>query len=224
MYFYSLPLHRNGQAAGSLLLIYDTSYIDSRVLRTLRDSMLTALLQTTLITALALVLVRWTFMDPLKKTVQWLRHLRKGDGSTGHALPQGEFFDEIKVEVAHLARDLGVARAAAEEEARLRDTNATQWTADRLRVSLRSKLHDKTLFVVSNREPYIHMRGVKEIETIVPASGVGTALQPRLLAWDRTRIRQGSGTCYRESAHQNEHMPETPRHPSYTLPPGGLGT
>ncbi len=72
MYFYSLPLHRNEQAAGSLLLIYDTSYIDSRVLRTLRDSMLTALLQTVLITALALVLVRWTFMDPLKKTVQWL--------------------------------------------------------------------------------------------------------------------------------------------------------
>jgi len=73
-----------GRPAGSLLLIYDTSYIDSRVLRTLRDSMLTALLQTTLITALALVLVRWTFMDPLKKTVQWLRTFAKGrrlDGS-----------------------------------------------------------------------------------------------------------------------------------------------
>jgi len=217
MYFYSLPLHRNGQAAGSLLLIYDTSYIDSRVLRTLRDSMLTALLQTTLITALALVLVRWTFMDPLKKTVQWLRHLRKGDGSAGHALPQGEFFDEIKVEVAHLARDLGVARAAAEEEARLRDTNATQWTAERMRVSLRSKLHDKTLFVVSNREPYIHMRGVKEIETIVPASGVVTALEPVLLACDGTWIAHGSGTADRDTVDANDHLRVPPGHPSYTL-------
>jgi len=217
MYFYSLPLHRNGQAAGSLLLIYDTSYIDSRVLRTLRDSMLTALLQTTLITALALVLVRWTFMDPLKKTVQWLRHLRKGDGSAGHALPQGEFFDEIKVEVTHLARDLGVARAAAEEEARLRDTNATQWTAERLRVSLRSKLHDKPLFVVSNREPYIHMRGVKEIETIVPASGVVTALEPVLLACDGTWIAHGSGTADRDTVDANDHLRVPPEHPSYTL-------
>src|SRR5262249_40537070 len=62
MYFYSLPLHRDNKAAGALLLIYDTSYIDSRVLRTLRDSLLSALLETILITALALVLVRWTFM------------------------------------------------------------------------------------------------------------------------------------------------------------------
>src|SRR5216110_133532 len=179
--------------------------------------MLKALRQTTLITAVALVLVRWTFMDPLKKTVQWLQHLRKGDGSAGHTLPQGEFFDEIKVEVTHLARDLGVARAAAEEEARLRDTNATQWTAERLRVSLRSKLHDKTLFVVSNREPYIHMRGVKEIETIVPASGVVTALDPVLLACDGTWIAHGSGTADRDTADANDHLRVPPGHPSYTL-------
>ena len=217
MYFYSSPLHRNEQAAGALLLIYDTSYIDSRVLRTLRDSMLTALLETILITTLALVLVRWTFMDPLKKTVQWLQHLRTGDGSAGHALPQGELFDEINVEVTHLARDLGVARAAAEEEARLRDTNATQWTAERLRVSLRSKLHDKPLFVVSNREPYIHMRGAKEIETIVPASGVVTALEPVLLACDGTWIAHGSGTADRDTVDANDHLRVPPEHPSYTL-------
>jgi len=217
MYFYSLPLHRNGQTGGALLLIYDTSYIDSRVLRTLRDSMLTALLETILITALALVLVRWTFMDPLKKTVQWLQHLRTGDGSAGHTLPQGELFDEINVEVTHLARDLGVARAAAEEEARLRDTNATQWTPERLRVSLRSKLHDKPLFVVSNREPYIHMRGAKEIETIVPASGVVTALEPVLLACDGTWIAHGSGTADRDTVDANDHLRVPPERPSYTL-------
>src|SRR5216110_2824017 len=179
--------------------------------------MLKALRQTTLITAVALVLVRWTFMDPLKKTVQWLQHLRKGDGSAGHTLPQGEFFDEIKVEVTHLARDLGVARAAAEEEARLRDTNATQWTAERLRVSLRNKLHKKPLYVVSNREPYIHMRGLKEIETIVPASGVVTALEPVLLACDGTWIAHGSGTADRDTADSSDHLRVPPEHPSYTL-------
>ena len=217
MYFYSLPLHRDDQAAGALLLIYDTSYIDSRVLRTLRDSMLTALLETILITALALVLVRWTFMDPLKKTVQWLKHLRTGEGSASHALPEGELFNAINVEVTHLARDLGVARAAAEEEARLRDTNATQWTAERLRVSLRNKLHEKPLFVVSNREPYIHMRGAKEIETIVPASGVVTALEPVLLACDGTWIAHGSGTADRDTVDANDHLRVPPEHPSYTL-------
>src|SRR5262249_2754042 len=68
LYLYSVPLHRNDNAAGALVLVYDTSYIDSRVLHTLRDSLLTALLETILITALALVLVRWTFLDPLRKT------------------------------------------------------------------------------------------------------------------------------------------------------------
>jgi alpha,alpha-trehalose-phosphate synthase [UDP-forming] len=217
LYFYSLPLHRDNGARGALLLIYDTSYINLRAMRTLRDSLLRALLETILITGLALVLVRWTFLDPLRRTVKWLQQLRTGDSSTNHALPQGELFDEINVEVTHLARDLGAARAVAEEEARLRDTNATQWTAERLRVSLRSKLHDKPLFVVSNREPYIHMLGAKEIETIVPASGVVTALEPVLLACDGTWIAHGSGTADKQMVDEHDHLRVPPDHPSYTL-------
>src|SRR5215813_9918590 len=217
LYLYSLPLHRNDNAAGALILVYDTSYIDSRVLHTLRDSMLTALLETILITGLASILVRWTFLDPLRKTVTWLQHLRTGKSETGHQLPKGEIFDEINAEVKHLARDLGVARAAAEEEARLRETNATQWTAERLRVSLRSKLHDKPLFVVANREPYIHMQGAKEIETIVPASGVVTALEPVLVACDGTWIAHGSGTADKLTVDAHDHLRVPPDHPSYTL-------
>lgn len=217
MYFHSLPLHRKDKAEGALLLVYDTSYIDSRVLRTLRDSLLTALLETILITGLALVLVRWTFLDPLRRTVKWIQHLRSGGSGEQHPLPEGELFDEMKVEVTHLARDLGVARAVAEEEARLRDSNATQWTAERLRVSLRSKLHNKPLFVVSNREPYIHMQGAKEIETIVPASGVVTAIEPVLVACDGTWIAHGSGTADKQTADEHDHMRVPPDHPSYTL-------
>ncbi|GAC1633397.1 MAG: trehalose-6-phosphate synthase [Candidatus Acidiferrum sp.] len=217
MFFFSVPLHRNEKAAGALLVIYETSYIDTRVLHTLRDALLTALLETILITGLALVLVRWTFMDPLRRTVKWLQHLRTGEGSARQELPQGELFEQIHAEVTHLARDLDVARAAAEEEARLRESNATQWTAERLRVSLKSKLHDKPLFVVSNREPYIHMRGNKEIETIVPASGVVTALEPVLLACDGTWIAHGSGTADREMVDAKDHLRVPPERPSYTL-------
>jgi len=217
LYLYSLPLHRNDNAAGALILVYDTSYIDSRVLHTLRDSMLTALLETILITGLALILVRWTFLDPLRKTVTWLQHLRTGKSETGHQLPKGEIFDEINAEVKHLARDLGVARAAAEEEARLRESNATQWTAERLRVSLRNKLHDKPLFVVANREPYIHMQSGKEIETIVPASGVVTAIEPVFVACDGTWIAHGSGTADKLTVDAHDHLRVPPDHPSYTL-------
>ena len=45
-----MPLHRNGQAVGTLALVHDTSYIDTQVSHTLRDSLVNALVQTLFIT------------------------------------------------------------------------------------------------------------------------------------------------------------------------------
>ena len=105
-------------------------------------------------------------MRPLKRTAHWLRTLRTGSANGAKAPPdyqgQGEIFDQLHQEVTHLAHDLNTARATAEEEARLRDTGASLWTAERLRVSLQNKLHETPLFVVSNREPYMHVLNEKE--------------------------------------------------------------
>jgi len=188
MYFYAVPLTRNAKAAGALLVAFDSSYITSRVLLTLRDALLTALLETLLVSGLALLLVRWTFLDPLKRTAKWLRTLRAGETQIPASLPQGEIFDQLNREMTHLARDLGAARAAAAEEAQLRETHASVWTAERLRISLQSKLKGKPLFVVSNREPYMHVRGDRGIDLLVPASGLVTALEPVLVASDGTWV------------------------------------
>lgn len=217
LYIFAVPLHRDGKAAGALTVIYDTSYIDSRILRTLRDSLLSALLETLLIALLALVLVRWAFTDPLKRTAKWLRTLRIGGAHSPPALPQGELFEQINKEVTNLARDLDAARAAAEEEARLRESHASVWTAERLRVSLRNKLQDKPLFVVSNREPYMHVRGDKGLEVIVPASGLVTAIEPVLVACDGTWVAHGSGNGDREVVDAHDRLRVPPDRPSYTL-------
>jgi trehalose-6-phosphate synthase len=219
LHIYALPLHRNGEAAGALALFHDTTYIDQQVSRTLRDSLLNAFIQTLLITGLALVLVRWTFTGPLTRTAKWLRTLRTGQPNAPAALPEGEILDQLNHEVTHLAHDLNTARATAEEEARLRDSNASLWTAERLRVSLRNKLQEKPLFVVSNREPYMHVFNEKDkaINMIVPASGVVTALEPVLLACDGTWIANGSGSADRELVDARDHLRVPPDHPSYTL-------
>jgi trehalose 6-phosphate synthase len=219
IHIYALPLHRRGAMAGTLALFHDTSYIDRHVSRTLRDSLLTALVQTLLITGLAFVLVQWTFTGPLTKTAKWLRTLRTGQPNGPAALGQGEILDQINHEVTHLARDLNTARAAAEEEARLRDSNASLWTAERLRVSLRGKLQEKPLFVVSNREPYMHVFNEKDksINVIVPASGVVTALEPVLRACNGTWIANGSGSADREVVDTRDQLRVPPDHPSYTL-------
>jgi alpha,alpha-trehalose-phosphate synthase [UDP-forming] len=219
MYVNALPLRRDGQAVGSLALFHDASYIDTQVSRTLRDSLLNAAVQTLLITGLALVLVRWAFTGPLTRTAKWLRTLRMGQPHVPPVLGQGEIFDQLNKEVTHLARDLNVARATAEEEARLRDSSASLWTAERLRASVRSKLQEKPLFVVSNREPYMHIFSEKDksVNVIVPASGLVTALEPVLQACEGTWIANGSGNADRTVVDSRDHLRVPPDRPSYTL-------
>jgi hypothetical protein len=59
-----VPLARNGKAAGALLVVIRHKFIDSRVLLTLRDALLTALLQTLLVSGLAQLLFGGPFFDP----------------------------------------------------------------------------------------------------------------------------------------------------------------
>jgi trehalose 6-phosphate synthase len=220
IHVYALPLHRNGQLVGTLALVHDATYIDRQVSHTLRDSLVNALVQTLLITGLALILVRWTLTGPLTRTAKWLRTLRTGQSPVPPSLPEGELFDQLHHEVTHLARDLNAARATAETEARLRDTNASLWTAERLRVSLSNKLQNKPLFVIANREPYVHVHSNGNngnIQVIVPASGLVTALEPVLLATDGTWIAHGSGNADRETVDAKDHLRVPPDHPSYTL-------
>jgi trehalose 6-phosphate synthase len=217
VYLYAVPLQRGGKTAGALMVIFETSYINFRVLLTIRDALLTALLETLLISGLALVLVRSTFLDPLMRTAKWLRTLRAGETQIPASLPQGEIFDQLNKEMTHLARDLGAARAAAAEEAQLRETHASVWTAERLRISLQSKLKGKPLFVVSNREPYLHVKGDRGPEVLVPASGLVTALEPVLEASDGTWVAHGSGSADREMVDQSDRLRVPPDLPSYTL-------
>jgi trehalose-6-phosphate synthase len=220
IHVYGLPLHHNGQLIGTLALVHDATYIDRQVAHTLRDSLVNALVQTLLITGLALILVRWTLTGPLTRTAKWLRTLRTGQSPAPPSLPEGELFDQLHHEVTHLARDLNAARASAEEEARLRNTNASLWTAERLRVSLSNKLQNKPLFVIANREPYVHVHSNGSngtVQVIVPASGLVTALEPVLLATDGTWIAHGSGNADRETVDAKDHLRVPPDRPSYTL-------
>jgi trehalose-6-phosphate synthase len=219
LHMYAVSLHREGELSGSLMVIYDASYIHSRVMRAIRDSLLSMLVQTLLITGLALFLVQWAFTSPLVKTAKWLRSLRADPTDVPLAPPQGEIFDQIHAEARHLARDLSSARAAAQEEAQLRESQLSQWTAERLRVSLQTKLQGDALFVVSNREPYMHVFDEKDnsICVLVPASGLVTALEPVLQACAGTWVANGSGNADREVVDEHDRLRVPPHRPTYTL-------
>jgi trehalose-6-phosphate synthase len=120
-------------------------------------------------------------------------------------------------EVTDLARSLDAARASAEQEARLRDANESRWTAERLRVSVQGKLQHSPLFVVANREPYMHVLGESGVAVLVPASGLVTAMEPVLLACEGTWIAHGSGNADRTVTDDHDRVRVPPEQPRYTL-------
>src|SRR5260370_22509930 len=96
---------------GRLALVNETTYIDQQVAHTLRDSLVNALVQTLLITLLALILVRWTLTGPLTRTPKWLRTLRTGHSHTPPSLPDVQLLHQLHHALTHLTLHLSAPRA-----------------------------------------------------------------------------------------------------------------
>jgi len=146
------------------------------------------------------------------------RHdLRTGNASASGQPPKEEIFRPLTREVPQLATSLNMARAAAEEEARLRDAASSRWTAETLRIAMQSRLKGSRLFAVSNREPYEHSRKRNSIAWTVPPSGLVTALEQVLRVSDGTWVAQGTGDADKETADELGRLRAPPDHPQYTL-------
>ena len=123
----------------------------------------------------------------------------------------------LATEVSLLAKSLSQARASAQEEARLRNNAESLWTSERLKEHVKIELNGKNLFVVLNREPYMHMTSGNTVQCIVPAGGLVTALDPILRACGGLWVAHGSGTADREMVDARSHCSVPPEEPAYTL-------
>jgi trehalose 6-phosphate synthase len=202
---------------GTLTLFHDASFIERRSAETWRRALASVSLQTILILAITLITIRLGLGVPLQRMAQWLQDLRMGSEAAAPPLPGEPVFEPLTREVSRLASSFTAARAAAEEEARLRDTADSHWTTDRLRVFVQGRLNGSRLVAVSNREPYEHFRRASGIECSVPASGLVTALEPILRACDGTWIAQATGDADRETSDANGRLRVPPDHPQYAL-------
>jgi alpha,alpha-trehalose-phosphate synthase [UDP-forming] len=116
-----------------------------------------------------------------------------------------------------LASSLTAARAAAEEEARLRESGDSTWTAERLRIFAQTRLSGGRLFAVSNREPYEHFHRSNGLEYSVPPSGLVTAMEPILRACNGTWVAQATGKADLEAVDDQGCVRVPPHNPQYTL-------
>jgi alpha,alpha-trehalose-phosphate synthase [UDP-forming] len=217
VHIFALPLHRQDSVVGGLAIVHDVRYIRAESLRAWRRAFLRVLVQVFLIVFITLLIVRWSITGPIARAAEWMRALRMGRISSRQQMPDLDLFRPLAREVETLAVSLSQARNAAESEARLREASESVWTPDRLAVQVQSRLNGSRLFVVSNREPYIHQRNGKSLEVIVPPSGLVTALGPVLDACDGTWIAHGSGDADVEVVDSHDRLPVPPDDPRYTL-------
>jgi trehalose 6-phosphate synthase len=217
IHVYAVPLHRGDEAVGVLAIVHDSGYIRGESLRIWRETFLSALAHVVLIALITLLIVRWSIAGPIARTAHWMKALRTGRGAIRIKVPDLELFRPLAREVATFAESLNTARSAAAQEARLRESGESIWTADRLAVHVRARLEDGRLFVVSNREPYMHTRKGKSVVVNQPASGLVTALEPVLLACDGTWVAHGSGDADQDAVDAHDRLPVPPDDPRYTL-------
>jgi alpha,alpha-trehalose-phosphate synthase [UDP-forming] len=217
MHVYAVPVRRGDQIIGALAVFHDASYIDAQNVKIWRDTFKRSLVQMLLIAGITLLIVRWSMERPIARMAQWLKDLRAGSAEPNPDLPAEDVFKPLTREVTNLAASLKMARASAEEEARLREAAASLWTAERLRVYQQAALEDSRLFVVSNREPYEPVHRGSGVETVVPASGLVTAMEPILRACDGTWIAHGAGDADHETVDAHDRLRVPPDEAQYTL-------
>ncbi|MGH9658706.1 MAG: alpha,alpha-trehalose-phosphate synthase (UDP-forming), partial [Bryobacteraceae bacterium] len=217
MYALAIPVRRESELLGALAVFHDAAGIDRQTAAMWRDALGGAVVQTLAIVCVTLLTIRASVSRPLQRMAHWTRDLRTGAATAAPRLAPHKEFEPLTREVARMASSLTAARAAAEEEARLRNSADSHWTPERLRVFVRSRLAGRRLFVVSNREPYEHFYRGTSVEWKVPASGLVTAIEPILLACDGTWVAHATGEADRDTVDEFDRVRVPPDHPQFTL-------
>ncbi len=218
-YIYVVPLSAEEQLIGSLALFYDASYIAVRLEGIWKDNLLRFLTLSVLIAVITLLVIRWSITGPIANFAAWMRELRteKSKIIQPAVCVRGDILAPLITEAAQLAKSLATARARAEEEARLRVQAESLWTANRLKEHMRVELGGKKLFLISNREPYMHVKDGRNRKCITPAGGLVTALDPVMRICDGVWIAQGSGEADRDVVDADDRLRVPPEEPAYTL-------
>ena len=215
----AVPMYVDGRMAGALVILEDADSIRAEGAEVWHQSFWRIVAFVLLIVCVTLLMVRWFLMRPMIRVAERLRRLRMGqpDDLADQSLAELSLFTPLAREVETMAESLMEARAAAETEARLRDAGEHQWTAERLAVHIRERFGSSRIFVMSNREPYMHVLQGRETVCIVPPSGLVTAIEPVLRACDGVWVAHGSGSEDALHVDKYDRLRVPPDEPRYTL-------
>ena len=217
IYQYIKPVKREDIATSAVIFYTDAEYINNIMSDIWLRNFVRWFIQALLVSLITVLIIRWGILSPINKIVDWVKAARIGNTEGLKSRPPAKFLEPLHKEIGYIAKAMHEAKAAAEEEARLRTSAEAIWTPERLKVEMENLLENKKMIVVSNREPYMHIYEGKEIKCIVPASGMITAMEPILKACGGLWIASGSGDADRETVDKNDKVQVPPEQPAYTL-------
>ncbi len=201
------PLASEGMPAGTLILVHDMSYVERRSTDT-RNYIILLFAVLGVVTSLITVFVAHLSW---RGWMEGVRAMLRGEGILR------PFSGTPNSELEPLVGDLRTLLRTLDAERRFADDATITWTPDTLRGLLHKQLSGDQVLVVSNREPYIHMKGEAGIEVKRPASGLVTAVEPVMRACSGTWIAHGGGTADREVVDRHDRVSIPPGHADYTL-------
>ncbi|MFA5780565.1 MAG: trehalose-6-phosphate synthase [Elusimicrobiota bacterium] len=220
VYSYILPiLDDDGQVLGLVEVIYDTSYAFARLTELWRRISITLITLVLLIFLISFFIQRQIFILPVERLTKWFQHYQKGEISEKHPLKESGELGKLASEVEQVALSLRIARKTISEKAQIRIQKEDLWTESKLRDIVHAKLGENAFFVVSNREPYMHVidetTGITKC--IRPAGGVTTAIDPILRACGGMWIAHGSGNADKKFVNFKNKLGVPPEDDRYIL-------
>ena len=217
------PVEAPDGGAGRLVVVSDTSFIESRSEETRKYTILLFVsigFITSVITVLVAHLSWRGWIAGVRAMLRGEGLLRPFSGMDAAGATPRQADAGFDPELRPLMSDLRGILREVDDERRLRDMAADEggeWTPERLRALLKDHLSDDEIIVVSNREPYIHTKTDAGIEVQCPASGLVTAVEPVMRACSGTWIAHGAGSADRESVDEHDRVAVPPSDPAYTL-------
>src|SRR5881296_1893757 len=217
-YIYAAPLLSDNQPVGAVAVLLDASHLDRAEWDRWTANALRFLVLALVISIIAALIVKVSITRPMAEISQWTRALRSGRPvPPPRNVVDANMFGPLALEVSRLARSMQRAQVAAEQEAALRLAGESVWTEERLKQFVSLQLNGRLLVVVSNREPVSHVRKGGRIQTLTPASGLVTAMDPMMRACGGVWVAHGSGDADRETADARGRLAVPVDEPRYTL-------
>ncbi|EKD25709.1 MAG: Alpha,alpha-trehalose-phosphate synthase (UDP-forming) [uncultured bacterium] len=217
IYQYIKPIKREEISNNAIIIYTDAEYIDNISGSIWFRNFIRWFIQALLVSLVTVLIIRWEIFSPINKIVDWVKAARIGNIELLKKQPPAKFLAPLHKEIVGIAKAMHEAKATADEEARLRTSAESIWTPERLKVEIENLLQNKKLIVVSNREPYMHIREGKQINCIMPASGMVTAMEPILKACSGLWIASGTGNADKETVDKSDKIQVPPDEPKYTL-------